>query len=56
MLNNEAKSVIEDIIQLLLQLEDDRKSCPACWAGYRQEHAPNCVLVRASRLLHPDEA
>lgn len=47
----ETVNVLEGLVQLLLEMETDRKACPACGLGYREEHAPYCLLERAASVL-----
>ena len=47
----ETVDVLEELVQLLLEMETDRKACPACGLGYREAHAPDCLLERAASVL-----
>ena len=52
---DEKKSLLREVLQLLSEIEVDRKSCPACWVSYHDHHAPGCLLVRISQSVYSKE-
>ena len=44
--------LLHELIQCLLQIEADNKSCPVCGLGWALEHSPHCALEKAGIALH----